>query len=62
MGIVDIGLAFVAAAVADLRGNEATRPFTRRAFLALVLIEAGLTLSGLESTLSATLAVLGGLL
>lgn len=62
MGIVDIGLAFVAAAIADLRGNETTRPFTRRAFLFVLLLEAGLTLAGLESTLSAVVAAAGGLL
>lgn len=57
-----MGLAFVAAALADLRGDETTRPFTRRGFLALVLIEAGLTLSGMESTLSDVVALIGGLL
>jgi hypothetical protein len=62
MGIVEIGLAFVAAAVADLRGNETTRPFTRRAFFILLLIEMGLSLSGLESTLSTVISVLGGVL
>jgi hypothetical protein len=62
MGIVDIGLAFVAAAIADLRGNETTRPFTRKAFFVVLLLEAGLTLAGLESTLSAVVAAAGGLL
>ncbi|WP_318569435.1 hypothetical protein [Salinigranum marinum] len=62
MSIVEIGLAFVAAAVADLRGNETTRPFTRRGFFLLLLIEMGLSLSGLESTLSAVVSLLGGVL
>ena len=61
MGIVDIGLAFVAAAIADLRGDETTRPFTRKAFWLILLVEAGLTLAGLESTLSSVVALFGGL-
>lgn len=62
MGLIDLGVAFVAAVIADLRGDETTRPFTRKGFLALVLLEAGLSLAGLESTLSAVIGLLGGFL
>lgn len=43
MPLVGIGTAFVAAATADLLGNEATRPFTRLGFGVVALVEAGLT-------------------
>jgi len=37
--------ALIACVIADLRGNDTTRPFTRRAFAAVVAVEMGLNLT-----------------
>lgn len=41
--------AFLAAVFADLKGNGKTRPFTRGGFGSIVLLDAGVTLSGVAS-------------
>lgn len=41
MALVGIPTAFLGAAIADLRGTDETRGFTRPAFAAVVLIEIG---------------------
>ncbi len=61
MSLVGVGGAFVAACVADLRGDHTTRPFTRPAFLLFLAFEAGV-LSGLVSFAAGIGGALGGLL
>jgi len=61
MSLVGVGGAFVAACVADLRGDPSTRPFTRFAFWGVVALEAG-AISGLVSFAAGAGAALGGLL
>lgn len=50
MGLIDLSGMFVAYLVAELRGNDDTRPWTRKAFVFGVLVETGL-LTGLALTL-----------
>jgi hypothetical protein len=49
MALVGTGGAFIAAVFAELGGNNTTRPFTRAAFASVVLLDAGLSLSGLST-------------
>lgn len=58
MALLGLFSAAVSAMVADLAGNEKTRPFTRFAFLWVTLIHSGLSVRGLANWLfqvSATL-------
>jgi hypothetical protein len=47
MGLMNPVFAFLVACLADIRGNSRTRPFTRRAFVLVILVEMGLTLGHL---------------
>lgn len=52
--------AFLMAAFADLQGNAETRPFTRRGFASIALLEAGVSVTGLASFTYDAAAVIGG--
>lgn len=49
MALFGLVTAMLAAIAADLKGNESTRWFTRRAFGAVVLVDLGVNASGLAS-------------
>lgn len=49
MPLVGLPIAFLGACIADLKGSEGTRPFTRTGFWALVALELGISVSGLAS-------------
>lgn len=58
MALGDLFLAFIAACFADLRGNEKTRGFTRTAFVLVVLVEFGFTVSTVSSAVTAIQGIL----
>lgn len=49
MALIGLPVLGLGAIVADLRGNDTTRWFTRRVFGIVALIEMGLTTSGIAS-------------
>jgi hypothetical protein len=48
VALIGVVGAAVAASVVDLAGNSRTRPFTRRAFAVVVLLEAGVDVAMLS--------------
>lgn len=52
--------AFLAAVFADLKGNGKTRPFTRGGFASIVLLDAGVTLSGAARFAGDVVGAIGG--
>lgn len=60
MSLVGLPTALIGAAIADLKGSEVTRPFTRTAFWLVALGELGLSITGLASFLYDVADVLAG--
>lgn len=52
--------AFLGLGFFELQGNEKTRPVTRTGFFSIVLLEAGVSVSGFASTLYDLAGLVGG--
>jgi hypothetical protein len=58
MPLIGLVTGLIATLIADLRGNDETRPFTRRAFLVVVAVEAGIDIAAIGGVMQA----IGGIL
>ncbi len=62
MTLIGVGATFVAAAAADVAGDEQTQGFTRPAWVVTTAVQSGLSIDGLASWSGDVIGLAGSLL